>query len=280
MSYSEKLKLIEKAVLHAASHLLEASKNNAKIQVKSKPDYTIVMNLDLECQKKIKEILDGSIPVLAEEDESSHNLIGQEVDYFIVDPIDGTASCRRYLGIEGGQIGFGPLAGLVEKGKVRIAVYFNLPNKTLYSAIYGEGSYAVTMEPSSALPELSERRKLFIKTAYELNQSAILFYPGSMEELRAIMHLRTHGLVENTYRLGGFANDSIRLAENFEQIQLQCRVKAWDFPATLIAKEAGLKVILDPFNKKIEFEDWVIKSDNPVLIAHEKVITTLLDNLV
>lgn len=280
-TYLAKQQIIEKAVLAAAKHLLNSVKNRDQIQVTSKADYTIVMNLDIECQKIIKDILAGPVLALSEEDEDSHKLIGQEVDCFIIDPIDGTASCRRYLGTEGGQIGYGPLVGFVEKGKVRVAAYYNIPSKTLYSAAHQQGASAIKINPLEvdSVPEISARRVLKIPEPIELNQSAVLFYPGSMQELEAIMHLRTNGLVENTYRLGGFANDSIRVAEGFEQIQLQTRVKAWDFPSTLIAKEAGLEVVIDPFNKKIEFENWVLSIDNPILIAHRHVLPTLLKNI-
>ncbi len=281
--YTSKRELIEQAVLTAANHLFSSIKDKSKIIVHSKPDHTIVMNLDIECQKIIKDVLAGNIPVLAEEDDLSHKLIGHETDYYIVDPIDGTASCRRYLGTEGGQIGYGPMAGYVEKGKLKIGVYFNVPTKTLYSAVLGHGSYAVKIEDGvSLIPEQSYRRKLDNSKVVELNRSAVLFYPGSLEELKTIMYLRTNGIVENTYRLGGFANDSVRIAEGYEQVQLQTRVKAWDFPSTLIALETGLKVIIDPYNERIDFANWVINKENPVLIAHHQIIDSLfmaIDNI-
>ena len=273
--------VMEKAVMAAAKHLSCACSSKDKIKVHSKPDHTIVMNLDLECQEAIVSVLGKNEMILAEEDENSHDLIGSEKDFFIVDPIDGTASCRRYMGIEGGQIGFGPLVGYAEKGHLSAAVYYNMPGKTLYSASLGQGAYALTIEAKQAekLPSRASRKILKMNKAVKLSESALLFYPGSMQELKTVMHWRTIGLVENTYRLGGFANDCIRLAEGFEQIELQSRVKAWDFTAVMIAKEAGLEVIIDPYDKKISFEEWVINKENPVLIAHHEVIQNLLDNL-
>lgn len=275
-----KVALLEEGVLSAAEHLLNSAAQNREVQVTSKPDFTIVMNLDLECQAKIKAVLQ-SAPTLAEEDEVSHDLIGKERDYFIVDPIDGTASCRRYIGIEGGQIGFGPLTGYARGGKLAACVYYNLPNKTLYTAALGEGAYAVQIDPltNKEAPPRKQRRKLFIEKARPLNESALLFYPGSLNELKTVMHLRSAGLIENTYRLGGFANDCARIAEDYEQIELQTRVKAWDFPAVLLAHEAGLRVVVDPYNDRKDLSDWVIQKDNPALISHSSVTEEILANL-
>ena len=89
-----KLHLMERAALTAVSYLHRVHSGGHKIEAKRKPDHTLVMNLDVECQKRIVEILAPALPVAGEEDETSHHLIGSSQDYFTVDPIDGTASCK------------------------------------------------------------------------------------------------------------------------------------------------------------------------------------------
>lgn len=268
--YSEHLELMERAALAAGAHLIAARKSPDKIVVHLKPDNSIVMNLDLECQDTIRAVLAKKLTIVSEEDDASHALVERKGDYFVIDPIDGTASCKRFLHQEGGQIGFGPLVGLVIQGKLTAATYYNVPNRTLYSALLGKGAYALQVLPdsNSKLPKFEERRALKIAQNRTLQESGMLFFPGSIEEFQVVLYLRANNLIENTYRLGGFANDCCRIAEDFEQVQIQCRVKAWDFSAALIAKEAGVSLVLDPFGTRVDFEDWNVSSVNSTLAIH------------
>ena len=90
----------------------------------------------------------------------------------------------------------------------------------------------------------------------------------------------TQGLIENTYRLGGFANDSARLAQGFEEIQLQLQVKAWDFVGSLFPVEAGYSCIVDPLSKKVSFHEWKVASQNAVLIAPPSYISELQEHVI
>lgn len=276
---SQLLNLMEKAVLEAAAHLIRARENRSSIQVTTKPDHSIVMNLDIECQERIFGVLGKEMPVVSEEDESTHALIGSDGDYFIVDPIDGTASCKRYLGNAGGQIGFGPLVGLSAGGKLAAAVYFNLPTLTLYSAGMEEGAFAFSpaVPGGNDRPARPARRKLGLPAARSMSESALLFFPGTEAELKIVHQFRDRGLIENTYRFGGFASDCMRIAEDYEQVQLQQRVKAWDFSAVAVPAALGLDVTVDPLGARVPLGEWRVAGSNPVLVSHPERTAWILE---
>ena len=79
--------------------------------------------------------------------------------------------------------------------------------------------------------------------------------------------------------MGGFANDCTRIARDIEQIQVQCRVKAWDFSAVKIAEAAGLAVTADPFGSSTPLVDWKVALVNPTLICHPNHTANLVDHL-
>jgi fructose-1,6-bisphosphatase/inositol monophosphatase family enzyme len=105
----------------------------------------------------------------------------------------------------------------------------------------------------------------------------MLYFMGQGREGPVVESLKLAGSVENAYRFGGFANDTVRLAQGFEDIQLQLSVKPWDFAATLFPQESGFKTIMDPFRNRIRYEDWVIAEENPVLVAPSGLMDELLD---
>ena len=125
---SEVADYIEAGVLDAARYLDNASSSGAELKVEVKADKTLVMNLDLESQRLIlNRLASAGYPIVAEEDSTSHNLISTEPSYLLVDPLDGTTSCKRFLGQFGGQVGFGPLAGFVYEGELAIAYFYSVP---------------------------------------------------------------------------------------------------------------------------------------------------------
>ena len=271
---------MEAAALAAARHIIEAALSKQRLEVNVKEDATLVLNLDIESQAIILEKLGGVLPVVAEEDPSSHRLIESAEDYLLVDPIDGTTSCKRFLSKRGGQVGFGPLLGYVQNGCLRLATFFNVPERTLYCAVRGEGCWLYRFDPArpgaAGLPDLEDRRSVKNSDFPRLLHSALLFYPGTRGEVRIVEHLRRNDLIENVYRFGGFANDCVRLARGFEQIQIQFAVKAWDLPAVLFPVMAGLQAVFDPLGQTSEMESWVVSSNNPVIIAPPRSMTELL----
>lgn len=271
-SVQEMRRHIEKAVLEAAEYLDRAVNSGEKLDVQVKPDKTLVMNLDLESQRRILAALGSAHPVVAEEDPSSHALIESSQSYFLVDPLDGTTSCKRFLGQRGGQVGFGPLVGFVQNNQLAVASFYSVPHRTLFTAVRGEGTYALE---SGA----SEPRLLKPERCVDLGTAGVLFFVSPYGEARVIEQLRSRNAIENVYRFGGFANDCSRLAQGFEQVQFQCNAKPWDFSAVLLAAEAGYEVICDPLGRRIPLREWKIEMNNAVAIMHKEIVSDFFAHL-
>lgn len=279
-AFSDEVVLAERAVLSAARYLVDEMNSGRKPEVWVKPDHTLVMNIDLECQKRVLAELtqDGAQRIVAEEDEESHSLIKVGGSYFLVDPLDGTTSCRRFLGERGGQIGYGPLVGYVKDDVLSVACFFNAPHRRLYTAVKGEGTYEVEVDFSD-LSSLSKRRRLRADPVERLVHAGVLFYLGTLGEGRVMQLMRNENAIENMYRFGGFASDCARLARGSEQVSVQFAVKPWDFTGVLLSAEAGLNIYLDPLNQKIPLESWKIQMNNPIISTHPSIDTELFELL-
>jgi fructose-1,6-bisphosphatase/inositol monophosphatase family enzyme len=268
--------LIESAVLRSAAYLVDASTSGATLDINYKADQTMVMNLDLESQRRILEGLGGQHPVVAEEDPASHSLIRTSNSYFLVDPLDGTTSCKRFLGQLGGQVGYGPLVGYVQNNRLSVAAFYSIPHRALFTAVSGQGCYA--SEPDLSLQlghQVISRRRLQVKELDSLSSAGMLFFISSQREARVVEHLKVRNAVENIYRFGGFASDCVRLAQGYEQVQLQFQVKPWDFSAVLLAQEAGVDVWVDPLGDRSPLSDWRIQDNNPIVSVVPGVRTEL-----
>lgn len=273
--------VVESAVLEAARYLEDASRSGIALQVNVKADHTLVMNLDLESQRRILANLPKGHPVVAEEDESSHGLINSTESYFLVDPLDGTTSCKRFFGQKGGHVGYGPLVGYVHEGVLSVASFYSVPHGKLLTAVKGQGVYLSVPEfAGKAAPGI--RQRLQPPPCSALVQAGILFFIGQHGESRVMQHLRNNNALENMYRFGGFANDCARLAQGFEQMSVQFSAKPWDFAAVLLAAEAGLEVWLDPLGRRVPLTDWRIEANNPLMIVQPGIrdeLFALLDRM-
>jgi fructose-1,6-bisphosphatase/inositol monophosphatase family enzyme len=255
---------IEGAVLDAAGYLVSSLASGDAIKATLKPDHTLVLNLDIESQRRILQRLGGSYPILAEEDESSHGLVERGGTYLLVDPLDGTTSCKRFLGERGGQVGYGPLVGFVKDDVLSVASFYNIPQRKLFTAVRGEGAWVVETSGGVLEPE-AKRERLLPASCSKLIQAGVLFFIGKNGESEVVQHLRNENALENLYRFGGFANDCSRLAQGSEQLSVQFTVKPWDLSAALLAEEAGLEVIVDPLRRKIPLASWRIETNSPLI---------------
>jgi fructose-1,6-bisphosphatase/inositol monophosphatase family enzyme len=279
--YLQFAQVAETAVLEAAAYLEHAATSGAQLEVNVKADKTMVMNLDLESQRRILAILPKETKVVAEEDERSHGLIYTAESYFLVDPLDGTTSCKRFFGQKGGHVGYGPLVGYVHKGELVVASFFNVPLGTLFTAVAGCGAYS--SRPDFLQGGAGERNRLQPQDCSALVGAGVLFFIGHNGESRVIQHFRNNNALENMYRFGGFANDCSRLAQGHEQLSMQFTVKPWDFSAVLLAAEAGLEVWLDPLGTRVPLKEWRIQPNNPLMIMQPGIrseVFSLLDRLV
>lgn len=266
-----KLKLMEQAALAAGREIYATRQAQKELTKKIKADGSIVLPLDIECQKIVLKILGQDLPVVGEEDASSHKLIQTEKSFYLVDPIDGTSACRRFLQAGPGQVGFGPLIGFVDHGKLSAAVYLDFLRSQLFSAVRDVGTCVtgIQFDSKAELPELSKRGLLSAKSVQKLSDCAALFYIGNRirGEVGVVESLRHKDLIETVYRFGGFANDCSRLAQGFEQIIVQFHVKPWDASAILIPLQSGYSVIFDPLTKRTSMEDWKLAPENPLIIV-------------
>jgi fructose-1,6-bisphosphatase/inositol monophosphatase family enzyme len=213
---------------------------------------------------------DTTTPIVAEEDEASHVLIESAGSYYLVDPLDGTTSCRRFLGERGGQIGYGPLVGFVKDDQLSVASFFSAPLGKIFTAVQGEGTYEAEVDFSD-LSKLSERRRLKAEGVERLVNAGVLFYLGTLGEGKVMQLMRDTNAIENMYRFGGFASDCARLARGTEQVSVQFAVKPWDFTGVLLSSEAGLNVYMDPLTRRTPLSQWKIERNNPVIITHPSV---------
>lgn len=275
------VRTLESAVLAAAEYLEGAATSGVKLQVNVKADKTLVMNLDLESQRRILTKLPQTHPIVAEEDERSHTFIEKGGSYFLVDPLDGTTSCKRFFGQKGGHVGYGPLAGFVKEDMLSAACFYSVPHGKLFTAVKGQGAFVST--PDFSTPDSpGERTPLRPTPCTSLVQAGVLFFIGHHGESRVMQHLRHKNAIENMYRFGGFANDCARLAQGFEQMSIQFSARPWDFAAVLIAAEAGLEVWIDPLGRRVPLSEWRIENNNPLMILHPGIrdeVFALLDEL-
>jgi len=265
-SYHEIISTLEEAALAAGNHIQDAKKRKECLSVQVKSDKSLVLNLDVECQELILAMLasHSEIPIVAEETPSSHSLVDSAESYFLVDPLDGTTSCKRFLYEEGGQVGFGPLIGYVHGGVLSAAVFYSVPHRTLFSAVRSEGAFKSVYDSTGEC--LEAHTALRVSSERSLKEAGMLFFVSPYGESRIVEHFKNNHVVENIYRFGSFANDSARLAQGFEQVQFQLNAKPWDFSGVLLASEAGCEVYCDPLSRRIPLADWRIESVNPVVI--------------
>jgi 3'-phosphoadenosine 5'-phosphosulfate (PAPS) 3'-phosphatase len=280
-SNHELLSKMKEATLNASKYILKYIRSKEKsLKTWHKENGSLVTNLDIECEAVLLETLQSVLPVVSEETAESHALIGQTDQYYTIDPIDGTTACKRFLNERGGQVGFGPLVGLIHHGKLIAAAYFNIPKRSLYFALKGEGCYRYTIQNDEELMNgnlsadsitVTNSEQLFNAKKITLAESAALFYVGYNNEAYIVERLKREGIIENVYRFGGFANDATRLAEGSEEIQIQFSVKLWDFAAVLFPLEAGYSALVEPVhtekNQRKFFDEYIVKKENPVIIT-------------
>ena len=269
-TYRDVTTTLERAVMSAADYLIGEARAGTELKVTVKADNTIVMNLDIESQRRVIDALPRGVPIVAEEDERSHSLIRDGGTYFLVDPLDGTTSCKRFFGQRGGHVGYGPLVGYVENDQLTVASFYNVPHATLFTAVRGEGCYVTHFDFDTGAV-VAPATRLRAPDCFSLQHAGVLFFLGKLGEGRIIQHCKDKDLVENVYRFGGFANDCSRLAQGFEQIGIQFSVKPWDFTAVLFALEAGLEVWLDPLGRRVPFVSWRMEDNNPIIIVHPQL---------
>jgi fructose-1,6-bisphosphatase/inositol monophosphatase family enzyme len=260
------------AVNLAAAHLIKCAENNKTLTVSKKSDSTLVMNLDFELESILLKNL-SSLSAVSEEKPETHNLIGQDKDYFIIDPLDGTTSAKRFLNIRDSQIGFGSIVGVIKRGFLEGVVFFNAPARKIFIAQKNCGCFVGDFG-SDKFTQLQNPQHT------DIDSCGVLFYAGLKGELEVVKKLKESDLAENYYRFGGFANDCSRLALGIEQMQIQFSVKAWDLPAALLVGESGLDVIVNPLSSdRKKLSDWKVQKENPLISVPTNLTELILKTI-
>jgi fructose-1,6-bisphosphatase/inositol monophosphatase family enzyme len=187
MPSSAEIDLLEEAVLHAAEVLIRRLESPEELTVRLKSDRSVVTNLDLELDEVLRGCLAGSHPLVSEEAPSTHELLSREAVLWVVDPLDGTSSCRRFRTARDSHVGFGPLVSLQKDRRVEACGFYHVPCRTLFTALRGGGVWKTKLEsPTGVRPALAERERLKVRDGRSLKESVMLFYPGSSGELELV----------------------------------------------------------------------------------------------
>lgn len=271
MDHERVLSILESAAAMGAHAIYSGSVGGKKVEVTRKADQTLVMSLDIASQEAMLGAMSNLGPIVSEEDPQSHHLISTHASYFLIDPLDGTSSCYRCLRAHGefvpGNVGFGPIAGFVEQGRVVAAAFVNVAERVLFSAYRGRGATMAKLDEQWRIPLNQERPIIRAARMEKLSEAAATIYSGRLGEVEFVQYLNSNKLIDTFYRFGSFANDCTRLARGFEQLQIHLSPRAWDLPAALIAAEAGCSVIMDPFAGASDLSDWPVAMANPLIVV-------------
>jgi len=99
-----------------------------------KADMTQVTELDIKIEQSLKDQLTRSFPELGFQGEETGKF-GNEQQFWLVDPIDGTSSFIRGLPF------CTNMAALIDDNQTVAAIIYDFVNDVLYTAIKGEGAY-------------------------------------------------------------------------------------------------------------------------------------------
>lgn len=128
----KKLLDISVKAVHSAGNIMLDGRDYS-VSSKSKSDY--VTEIDIECQKVIKEIISAEFPshnFLAEEDGGIYE---DKDDLWIIDPLDGTTNFIHGLSHSAVSIAF------YTSGDIKTAVIYDPYKKELFHAVKGGGAF-------------------------------------------------------------------------------------------------------------------------------------------
>lgn len=197
--------------------------------------------------------------ILSEENYEKNKYFKSVKNFWLVDPLDGTASyCNGYDG-------FCTQMAYIENGKPVIGVVYAPTTNSVYWSVIEKGSY---LKNKNKVKKLNLRKKGFPKS-YIDNQPA----KGSV--LKILKEMKINRFLE----MGSFGLKICKIAEGKAGIFLKpVEFKIWDIaPGDLILREAGGKLTLwdgdniDYSGKKIYYKNLVASS----CIYHKKIINII-----
>lgn len=239
------------AAMKAGKVLVENFDKNHKIS--TKPDGTLVTDVDLRAEKEIMETIKAKFP----EDEilSEENVypVKGALYRWIIDPLDGTHNYIRGVNIAGTSIA-------LEFNKEIVAGIIHMPfTKELYFASKGGGSY------------LNDRRIYVSKKS--LKQSTLIYDSNIINEQTEIMIEHLKKLKNKVFIMrmfGSTARSLSYIAEGKADLEVEYTDKIWDFAAgAILIEEAGGKFTNHKGNRwDINNTDYIASNG----IIHDEVL--------
>jgi myo-inositol-1(or 4)-monophosphatase len=230
----------------------ERGPENLGVQTKTIQDFVTVA--DKIAEDTIREAISIAYPEDGFIGEETGGSMGNG-DYWVVDPIDGTANYLRGLRHWGVSIAY------VRRGITAIGVVHDSPTDRIYSAIIGQGasqdgdkiSVSNTRDPHHAVGIFGiSRRAPFQKY---------------LDDLRALFDAG----IEHR-RIGSAAIGIVRVAEGVSDFYFENHLNSWDaLAALLIAKEAGAQNFTLPLSQFME-EGSPVLSATPHLADQLKLL--------
>ena len=199
------------------------------LTIKSKGDWSLVTDIDIQAEKKIIELIRKNFPeddILSEEDEAvgpDPGAISSGRGFrWVIDPLDGTHNYVKKIPI------FGTSIALEFNQEVVLGVIYMPLAREFYFAEKGKGTYC-----NDEKIEVSKR---------PLNQATML-YDSTIRYSKKLM-LESLGKIAdkvfNIRMLGSTARSLSYLAEGKVDLEIEFSDKPWDFAAgLLLVEEAG-----------------------------------------
>ena len=225
-------------------------KKGFKIDTKS-GHHDRVTTADIECEKKIVEIIKKGYP--------EHNILAEEDKYkktnseftWIIDPIDGTNNSSH------GYPFFCTSIALAKKGEVILGVVYNVTSDEFFTAEKGKGAYLNNKKITVSTVDKLKDALLVTGFYYDRGKQMI----RTLDEIRIFLEKKVNGI----RRSGSAALDLCFVASGRIDGFWEFTLSPWDFAAAkLITEEAGGKVT-DNKGNAVNIKPSFIVSSNKLL---------------
>ncbi len=222
--------MLEKELVVAVKAARAAGKVSLKyfgknFYVKKKGKIDLVTQADIECEKKIREIISKSFPKDSFLQEESGQSVGSSKRTWVIDPIDGTTNFAHSIPW------FATSIALMEGEKVLFGVCFNPLSKELYTARIGRGAFLNGKKIS-----VSKNRDLIdcvLATGFP-------YEGGRLADLTIKSMSNLVGHAQGVRRFGSAVLDLCFVARGSFDGFFEYKLNAWDVAAAgLVVHEAG-----------------------------------------
>jgi myo-inositol-1(or 4)-monophosphatase len=225
------------------------------LKVKSKPDGSVVTDIDLKAEEKIVKLIKECYPednILSE--ETKYQTFGSDFRW-VIDPLDGTHNFIRNIDI------FGTSIALEFRREVVLGVIYMPITAELYVGQKGKGAHCNGNTISVSERSLKEATMVY-DSIIRYNKKPMLGSLGNLVDK-----------VFNVRMFGSTVRSLSYLAEGKVDLEIEYTDKAWDFAAgLLIVEEAGGKAT-DFQNRRWDTNTLGYVASNGM--AHKEVLSEL-----